>query len=92
MELVAVLPARDVVLDRAAAKVTRIVDLALRAVLIGPLLVGQNQRVLAVLVREEVENTLLLHQPRDKIEIGLAVLDAVFPLLVIAFDLRSQSR
>src|SRR3974390_3107912 len=40
--------------------------------------IGKNHCVLAILVFEKVKDAVLLHEPRDKIEIGFAILDAVF--------------
>ncbi len=51
--------------------------------------VGQHEGVLPLLVPEEVEDPLLLHQPRDEVEIGLAVLDAVGPLGVRTARVRN---
>ena len=78
-ELVAMFPARDVVGHRAGAGVAGIVHFAFLAVRVGPFLVGQHQRVLAVFVLEEIEDAFFLHQPRDEVEVGFAVLDAVRP-------------
>ena len=46
--------------------------------------------MLAVLVPEEVEDALVLHQPGDEVEGGLAVLDAVLPLGVRALELELE--
>ena len=46
--------------------------------------IAQHRGVLAVLVGEVVVDPLLLHQPADEVEVGLAVLHAVFPRLVRA--------
>ena len=83
------LPARDVV---GGERARRVLHLVLGAVRVGAGGVGQDQRVLAVLVPEEVEDALLLHQPGDEVEGGLAVLDAVFPLGVGALELAARSR
>ena len=83
-ELVAVFPVGEMVLDRPAAGVAGVIDLVLRAVDIAALLVGQHERVLALLVLEEVEDAFLFHQPRDEVEVGLAVLHAVVALRVLA--------
>ena len=45
---------------------------------VGIGVVGQHQRVLAILVGEVVIDAELLHQPRDEIERAFAVLHAVF--------------
>ena len=42
------------------------------------LAVGEDQRVLAVGMLEEIIDAVFLHQPADEIEIRLAVLDAIF--------------
>ena len=42
------------------------------------LAVGQDQRVLAVGMLEEIIDPIFLHQPANEIEIRLAVLDAIF--------------
>src|SRR5690606_1143884 len=52
-------------------------DLALNGVVIGGGAVGEVHLVLAVGVPEEIEDPFLFHQPRDEIEIRLAVLDAI---------------
>ena len=44
--------------------------------------VGQHQSMLAILVREEEENSFLLHQAHDKIACRLPVLSAVIPGLI----------
>src|ERR1035438_927102 len=48
----------------------------------GRFVVGQNQRVLFFALLEEVENAFVFEQPRDEVEIGLAVLDTVVPGLI----------
>ncbi len=48
------------------------------------LAVGHDQHVLAVVVLEEEENALLLHETHDKVARRLTILDAVFPRLVVA--------
>ena len=84
-ELVMVLPAhgRDW-----AQRAGRVLDRALGTVGVRACRVGQDHRVLAVLVPEEVEDPLVLHQPGDEVEGGLAVLDAVFPLGEGALELE----
>src|SRR5262245_4946395 len=47
--------------------------------------VRQYHRVLAALVLEEVEDAFLFHQTGDEIEIGLAVLNTILALRVLAF-------
>src|SRR5262249_2910842 len=47
-------------------------------------LVGKNQRVLVLGVFEEIENAFVFEQAGDKIEIGFAILDAIFAGLVAA--------
>ena len=44
-----------------------------------------HQRVLSALVLEEIVDAVLLHQPADEVEVGLAVLHAVFELRIRAF-------
>lgn len=51
---------------------------------VRPPVVGQLEDVSAVLVGKEVVHALLLHQPAHEIEIGFAVLDAVFPGAIAA--------
>ena len=46
--------------------------------------IGQYQGVFTVLVFKVVINPFLLHQPTDKVKIGLPVLHAVFPSAVAA--------
>src|SRR5206468_12028126 len=42
--------------------------------------VCENEGMLTVLLLEKVEDALMLHQPRNEIEVGLAILNAVVPL------------
>ena len=49
--------------------------------------VGQHQGVLLLFVLEEVEDPILLHQPRDKVEIRFAILHAVVPRLESSLEL-----
>ena len=51
-------------------------------------IIPQHKSVLAVLVFEEVKDSLLLHQAGDEIEVGFAILDAVVPLDEIAIKLE----
>src|SRR4029453_9488059 len=50
--------------------------------------VGQYQRVLPVLVNEEVEDAFVFQQARDEVVVGLAVLHAVLARLVAAGELE----
>ena len=56
--------------------------------------VGNDQRVLSFLVREEVEDPLVLHQPAHEVEVRLVVLDAVGPgrvrLRQLELDVRDR--
>jgi hypothetical protein len=52
--------------------------------------VGQHQRMLAVRVREEIIDPILLHEPRDETEMRLAVLHAVFALRIVAGQLQLE--
>ncbi len=77
----------DDLLDRFAAALVlahgREGDLGVAGrVLAGRGAVGQHDGVLAVLVLEEVRDALFLHQPRDEVEVRLAVLHDVLALLV----------
>src|ERR1700740_829472 len=45
--------------------------------------ISENQKVLGIGVLEEIEDPVLLHEARDEVEIGLAVLDAVFARFVL---------
>src|SRR5713101_276717 len=47
-------------------------------------LVGKNQLVSVLIVLEEIEDAVLFHQARDKVEGGLAILDNVFALGIAA--------
>src|ERR1041385_2512392 len=46
--------------------------------------IGDDQRVLTVLMLEVVIKTFLFHEPADEIEVGFPVLNAVLPLFVTA--------
>src|SRR5271168_704953 len=46
--------------------------------LMARLAVGEYERVLAVGMLEEIVNAVFLHEPRDEVEIRLAILDAIF--------------
>ncbi len=48
--------------------------------------VGDHHRMLPHFMLEEVEDAILLHEPRDEIEVGLAVLDAVLHRRVAAVE------
>src|SRR4029077_3203370 len=47
-------------------------------------LVGEDQLVRTLIVLEEIEDAVFLHQARDKVEGGLAILNDVFTLRVTA--------
>jgi hypothetical protein len=51
---------------------------------VGNAAVGEHQGVLAVLVIVKVVDTLVLEQPLDEGQVGLAVLDAVGPIAISA--------
>src|SRR5690348_11902251 len=44
--------------------------------------VGQHHAVFAVLVLEEIEDSELLHQPGNEVEVGLPVLNAILKLVI----------
>src|SRR6202021_2579691 len=44
-------------------------------------LIAHNERVLVLFVLEEIEDSVLFHEARNKIKVGFAVLHAVFTLL-----------
>src|SRR4030095_4637820 len=58
----------------------------------GAGVIRKNQRVLAVLVIEEVGDALFLEQPGDEVVVGLAILDAVLARLVGAGELEPEVR
>ncbi|KOF53291.1 hypothetical protein AD428_14600 [Achromobacter sp. DMS1] len=49
--------------------------------------IGEHQRVLAVLVLEPVVDAFVLHQAADEGEVGFLVLHAVFPVAVVVGQL-----
>src|ERR1700686_4412363 len=51
---------------------------------VGSTRVGKNHRVLSILMLEIVVDPILLHQPGSEGEIGFAILNAIFDLVVIA--------
>ncbi|MNH04210.1 hypothetical protein D3C79_634980 [compost metagenome] len=57
-----------------------------RHYLMGAIGIGQHQHVTVLFVAEVVVDTFLFHQPADKVEAGLTVLHAVFPLTVGAAE------
>ena len=71
----------DIFLLSRARQSNRNAPVAAPGRLCARLAIGQDQGVLVLFVLEEIENALLLHQPRDKIEIRLAILHAVFARL-----------
>ena len=44
--------------------------------------VGEHQSIFAILVFGVIVDAFLLEQAADEVEIGLAILDAVFPLRI----------
>jgi hypothetical protein len=44
-------------------------------------IVSQNEGVFALLVLEVIVDAFFFHQPRDKVEVGFAILDAIIARL-----------
>src|ERR1700730_13851411 len=87
--MIVVLPVADVILG--APKSRRRFHAHVRLIgarLMHGFLVGYYQRVLALLMTEEVVNSFLFHQARNKIECRLPVLHAVRPGLVLTGELQ----
>ncbi|VVB43864.1 hypothetical protein RHCH11_RHCH11_00921 [Beijerinckiaceae bacterium RH CH11] len=68
-------PRADVVLRRRAE---RVAHLRLRAIAVAGDMVGNDERVLALLVLEPVEQAVLLHAAQHVVEVGLVPLHGVF--------------
>ena len=81
------LPLRDHVFIRDAAAAEIVAGgLLVRARLVRRRIVGQNQRVLAVLVLEVVIDSFFFHQPRNEIEVRLPILHAIIARDEIAVE------
>src|SRR5262249_54441542 len=82
-EFLAFLPGRDPQVFAATPGYLVVNDTALS--LYGGMLgrnVGHDHLVTPVAVLEEIVDPLFLHQPAGEIEVGLAVLNAIIPLVV----------
>src|SRR5262249_25628786 len=84
-ELVLVLPFGHVVRDEGAGGVFHG---AFSAVLVSAGLVGQDERVLAVFMLEEVKDTLFFHKAADEVEVGLPVLHTIIALSIAGIQLK----
>ena len=77
-ELLLVLPfGYHILIDDASAAKVVAGGFLVRARLVRGRIVGQNERVLAILLLEVVTDAFFFHQAGNEVEIGLAVLDAV---------------